>query len=191
MRHLQPHCFFVSNIDTVARSLSEKIPEIAKISNATKGLLESGVTGNKVQSVADLVNNAVENQAQDAKIINIKGTVVNESGKPIQGALVIINGIKKGSVSDTKGNFSLNEVSDDNTIVVQYVGFDDMTFRAGDAANGIKITLKKDNSDSNGEDKVYESVDKLPSFPGGSDKLSDYFAKNIKNPENSTKGVLR
>ncbi|WP_025883673.1 TonB family protein [Segatella paludivivens] len=179
---------FVSNIDTVARSLSEKIPEIAKISNATKGLLESGVTGNKVQSVADLVNNAVENQAQDAKIINIKGTVVDESGKPIQGALVIINGIKKGSVSDTKGNFSLNEVSDDNTIVVQYVGFDDMTFRAGDAANGIKITLKKDNSDSNGEDKVYESVDKLPSFPGGSDKLSDYFAKNIKNPENSTKG---
>ena len=95
MRHLQPHCFFVSNIDTVARSLSEKIPEIAKISNATKGLLESGVTGNKVQSVADLVNNAVENQAQDAKIINIKGTVVDESGKPIQGALVIINGIKK------------------------------------------------------------------------------------------------
>lgn len=134
---------FVSNIDTVARSLSEKIPEIAKISNATKGLLESGVTGNKVQSVADLVNNAVENQAQDAKIINIKGTVVDESGKPIQGALVIINGIKKGSVSDTKGNFSLNEVSDDNTIVVEYVGFDDMTFRAGDAANGIKITLKE------------------------------------------------
>ena len=178
---------FVSNIDTVARSLSEKIPEIAKISNATKGLLESGVTESKAATVADLVNNAVDNQARDAKIINIKGTVVDENGKPIPGALVIINGIKKGSVCDTKGNFSLNEVSDDNTIDVQYVGFADMTFRAGDAINGMKITLKKDNSDSNGEDKVYDLVDKMPSFPGGSDKLSEYFTKNIKNPENSTK----
>jgi hypothetical protein len=97
-----------------------------------------------------------------------------------------VSGIKLSVVNCKK--FSLNEVSDDNTIVVKYVGFDDMTFRAGDAANGIKITLKKDNSDSNGEDKVYETVDKFPSFPGGSDKLSDYFAKNIKNPENSTKG---
>lgn len=173
----------VSNIDSVARSLSEKIPEIAKISNATKGLLESGVTQSKTSTVTDLVNN----QTQDAKIINIKGTVVDENGKPIPGALVIINGIKKGSVCDTKGNFSLNDVSDNNIIDVQYVGFADMTFRAGDAINGMKITLKKDNSDSNGEDKVYDIVDKMPSFPGGSDKLIEYFAKNIKNPENSTK----
>lgn len=177
----------VSNIDSVARSLSEKIPEIAKISNVTKGLLESGVTQSKASTVADLVNNAVDNQAQDAKIINIKGTVVNENGIPVPGALVVINGTKKGVVSDVKGNFSLNDVSDDKTISIQYVGFADMTFHAGDAINGMKITLKNDNSESNDEDKVYNAVDKMPSFPGGSKKMLEYFTKNIKNQENSTK----
>lgn len=178
---------FVSNIDTVARSLSEKIPEIAKISNATKGLLESGVTESKASTVADLVNNAVDNQVQDAKIINIKGTVVDENGVPVPGALVVINGTKKGVVSDIKGNFSLNAVSDDNKIEVQYVGFADMTFRAGDAANGMKVTLKKDNNESEGESKVYEVAEKQPTFPGGSSKMMEYFSMNTKSPENTTK----
>jgi TonB family protein len=53
----------------------------------------------------------------------IKGTVMQQDGKPLHGATFIIKGTTTGTISDEKGHFSLNNVPGDALLVVSYVGF--------------------------------------------------------------------
>ena len=53
----------------------------------------------------------------------VKGTVVQQDGKPLQGAVVILQGTTKGTVSDAKGFFRLGDITDDRDIVISYVGY--------------------------------------------------------------------
>ena len=58
----------------------------------------------------------------------VSGRVVDENNKPVVGAVVMIRGTKKGSVSDTDGNFTI-EAPDGATIDVSYVGMATSSFK--------------------------------------------------------------
>jgi TonB family protein len=53
----------------------------------------------------------------------VKGSVVQQDGKPLQGATIIVSGTTLGASTDAKGFFSLDNVPDDGSLVVSYVGF--------------------------------------------------------------------
>jgi TonB family protein len=54
---------------------------------------------------------------------SVKGTVVQQDGKPLEGATITVKGTTLGSFADAKGNFKLNNVPDEGLLVVSYVGF--------------------------------------------------------------------
>ena len=65
--------------------------------------------------------------ANEAGIFNfqsrqITGKVTNENGEPIPGATVLIKGTTNGTIADADGNFSLEQVPGDATLVFSFIG---------------------------------------------------------------------
>jgi TonB-linked SusC/RagA family outer membrane protein len=54
---------------------------------------------------------------------NIKGKVIDEKGQPLPGSSVMVKGTKTGSVTDANGEFELNNIPDDATLVVSFIGY--------------------------------------------------------------------
>lgn len=65
-------------------------------------------------------NSEEQSQTKDGKTVT--GKVVNEDGKPLKGASIVVSGKTIGTTTDANGNFKL-EMPDDSPIVISYVGF--------------------------------------------------------------------
>jgi TonB-linked SusC/RagA family outer membrane protein len=55
--------------------------------------------------------------------ITIKGQVLSEDGQPLPGANIIIKGTATGTVADKDGNFSLDVITGQETLVVSFLGY--------------------------------------------------------------------
>ncbi|MEO1451665.1 MAG: SusC/RagA family TonB-linked outer membrane protein, partial [Bacteroidota bacterium] len=57
--------------------------------------------------------------------ISVSGTVVfDETGEALPNASVVVKGSKNGIFTDENGNYKLDDVPEDGTLVVSYIGFD-------------------------------------------------------------------
>ncbi len=90
-------------------------------------------TSGSIASNSPLVNN-------DSKK-TIQGKVIDEKGTPIIGANVVIKGTTRGVVTDIDGQFSLPEVEPGATLVISYIGYQDMSVKAKES---MSIVLKED-----------------------------------------------
>ena len=66
----------------------------------------------------DSIGTAILPQAK-----GVKGTVVQQSGTPLKGANIIVQGTTMGATSDSKGFFKLDNIPGDATLVVSFVGY--------------------------------------------------------------------
>ena len=73
----------------------------------------------------------------------VSGTVVDEAGEPVIGASVIVKGTSNGTVTDFDGNFSIQKVPENGTLVFSYVGFHDQEVSVA-GQSSVKITMKED-----------------------------------------------
>lgn len=74
---------------------------------------------------------------------SVKGVVVDDKGEPVIGATVMVKGSTNGTITDFDGNFILNDVSSNASLIVSYVGYVTETI----SVNGIssfKIVMKED-----------------------------------------------
>lgn len=71
---------------------------------------------------------------------NLKGKVTDSNGQPIVGATIMVKGTTQGTVTDMDGNYTLNNVPADATIVVSFLGYDDEEVIVGNQTN-IDVTL--------------------------------------------------
>ena len=78
--------------------------------------------------------------AQDSKGLTT-GTVKDESGDPVIGASVVVQGTESGTITDVNGKFSL-KTSDNATLTVSYIGFESQKVIAKKNSN-LKIVLKE------------------------------------------------
>ena len=60
----------------------------------------------------------------------ISGTVNDETGLPLPGATVVVEGTNRGSTTDFDGNFSIN-ASEGDILVISYVGYSDYQLTVG------------------------------------------------------------
>ena len=86
---------------------------------------------------SDAVN---DNQQLNRKI---KGTVKDNNGEPVIGANVSVKGTTNGTITDVDGNFSLENISDNDIIVISYIGYTSQEIKAGKQTS-LKIILKED-----------------------------------------------
>jgi len=77
----------------------------------------------------------------------VKGTVNDETGEPIIGATVKVQGTNDATVTDFDGNFSI-KASSNATLIFSYVGYETQEVKVGGKSN-ITVTLKEDNTTLN------------------------------------------
>ncbi len=82
-------------------------------------------------------------QAKSSKPRNISGTVVDANGEPIIGASILVNGTTNGTITDFDGKFSLENVPEDATLNVSYIGYKTKTLAAMDPKLS-QLVLKED-----------------------------------------------
>ena len=124
------------------------------------------------------------------EVVKIKVHVTaKEDGSSIVGAVAQIAGTKKGSVSDFDGNLTL-EANIGSRVEVSYIGYDtkSLIVKKGNSQE-YEIALEKESADKS--QKVFDVVDEMPEFPGGSNAMFEYIAKNVKYPAEAEKaGVV-
>ncbi|MDD2245562.1 MAG: SusC/RagA family TonB-linked outer membrane protein [Proteiniphilum sp.] len=74
----------------------------------------------------------------------IRGRIVDAQGEPIIGASIAVVGTGKGTVTDSDGNYTLNDVSDSDVIAISYIGYKTQEFPANSTSLG-RIVLQEDN----------------------------------------------
>jgi len=88
-------------------------------------------------------SNTITITGEDHKIIN--GTITNDKGEPIPGALITDQDTKKMVTADDQGHYSI-EVNGATTLVIHAVGFVNKTVKAGSAAM-LNVQLSPDVKD--------------------------------------------
>ncbi|MBZ9651703.1 TonB-dependent receptor [Psychroflexus sp. CCL10W] len=75
---------------------------------------------------------------------DIEGSVVDkESGTPLLGVNVVVEGTSQGTTTDFDGNFALSDVPNDATLVFSYLGFQTLKLNVAEA-KGFEIQLVSD-----------------------------------------------
>jgi TonB-linked SusC/RagA family outer membrane protein len=73
--------------------------------------------------------------------LDVKGKVVNAQGEPIARATLIVKGKNKSTITDTKGEFSIDNISDDAVLMVSSVGFEQLAISVK-GRNFIQVVLQ-------------------------------------------------
>ena len=74
---------------------------------------------------------------------NVTGTVNDETGTPLPGATVIVDGTNRGVATDFDGNFSI-DAEQGEVLVITYVGYADQSLTIGSQDN-YTVSLSPDN----------------------------------------------
>jgi TonB family protein len=118
--------------------------------------------------------------------IKIKGSVVDQDGKIVKGAAILIKGTTSGTASDLDGNFALTVPSTSSILVVSFIDFETKEVLVGDNTE-FEISLKSEAKFLLAEEgfMVHDRVDELPKPSEGIEGWNRYMARNIKYPQSS------
>ena len=164
------------------------------------GILVSFVAIRTVE-VAD--EQPVETEVRQNGSMLVKGKVLDKkNGKALPGVSISINGVERGTTTDSKGDFVMGEVPIKSELLVSFVGFKTKIVPlAGKdkATHFVKIELEEgpamkatasraitaipSNIKTVDGEVVMNVVDKNPQFPSGLSGLGYYLSKNLKYPE--------
>jgi TonB family protein len=134
------------------------------------------------------------NEAADDKKFIAKGVVYDydkAQPTPIVGAVILVEGTKKGTVTDREGKFQI-EVSMGDKITASYVGYESKTigvskiYSESTKSDGYYIGLKKE-TEADESEKVYDVVEQMPAYPGSPSALYEFLSKSIQYPEEAEK----
>ncbi len=79
---------------------------------------------------------------EQSNLIQIKGVVTDENGKPLPDASVKLKGTEQGTSTDANGNFVLEVPEGSHTLAISYVGY--QTIEMKTSGNGtLKVVLKQ------------------------------------------------
>ena len=73
----------------------------------------------------------------------VTGTVKDAAGEPMIGVSVVVNGTSSGSVTDINGNFTIQNVANNASLKISYIGYQTQTVKVGNQSS-FNIVLKED-----------------------------------------------
>ncbi len=100
---------------------------------------------------------------------SVKGKVVQHDGKPLQGATIVIRDTYQGTSTDSKGNFNLENVPPDGSLVVSYVGFKSKVLKPVFSSD-MTISMVRDTIKYSGENISTPPPPPLPPPPPPANK---------------------
>ena len=138
---------------------------------------------------------ADKNVSNPAEKTKLKMKVVDEKGKPIIAATVLVANTTNGTITDENGNFTL-EVGTDQSIQVAYIGMSTVTMSVKDCLKKADQTIVLTESDTKKDVKVvapalqavtsdgqtFSVVEQMPEYPGGMRAGLEFMARNLRYP---------
>ena len=163
-------------------------PEISKPLNEI-----SSVKVNDLSAVLETY--ADKNVSNPAEKTKLKMKVVDEEGKPIIAATVLVANTTNGTLTDENGNFTL-EVGSDQSIQVAYIGMSTVTMSVKDCLKKADQTIVLTESDTKkyvkvvasapqtvvSDDQTFSVVEQMPEYPGGMRAGLEFMARNLRYP---------
>ncbi|WP_270530582.1 M56 family metallopeptidase [Phocaeicola plebeius] len=138
---------------------------------------------------------ADKNVSNPAEKTKLKMKVVDEEGKPIIAATVLVANKTNGTLTDENGNFTL-EVGSDQSIQVAYIGMSTVTMSVKDCLKKADQTIVLTESDTKkyvkvvasapqtvvSDDQTFSVVEQMPEYPGGMRAGLEFMARNLRYP---------
>ena len=117
------------------------LQKLDKISNLTQIVcLSLFLTGVSVQGVSAETGFPISQSVQQTKTVT--GLVVDETGEPVIGASVVVEGTTNGTITDFDGKFAL-QVPSGKKVVISFVGYVPQTI-APKQGKDFRVVLKED-----------------------------------------------
>jgi outer membrane biosynthesis protein TonB len=201
------HSKTVSRKPILATPIAEKTDtlEVAEnINSVNESISVADVKASSDMQVSDIADIKIDTELAKGKVLNnasfsgsnpnVFGRIVDEKGKPIFGATILIQGTSKGVVTDTSGKFELkipNEKLEKTMLVANYIGYYKKEFPAISLPK--EITLNPNNLALNevvvvayGSQKRTSTLGSIssiakPTMPFGEKEFIQYFEKNKKS----------
>jgi TonB family protein len=95
---------------------------------------------------------------------SVTGTVVQQDGKPLAGANITITGTTTGTITDLKGNFKLENIPNNESLVISFVGFKSKVIKPVFTSE-MRIEMIRDTIRHKGEVKSFSSAIGTPPPP--------------------------
>src|SRR5699024_5770596 len=95
----------------------------------------------KINDMVECVSGIDDWHIKEMKKLTLEGKVINKDGDPLVGMTVLIKGKNKGTITDLKGHFLLEDVEDNAVLIVSYVGYQTKEVIVEGSSN-ITITLE-------------------------------------------------
>lgn len=138
---------------------------------------------------------ADKNVSNPAEKTKLKMKVVDEEGKPIIAATVLVANTTNGTLTDENGNFTL-EVGSDQSIQVAYIGMSTVTMSVKDCLKKADQIIVLTESDTKkyvkvvasapqtvvSDDQTFSVVEQMPEYPGGMRAGLEFMARNLRYP---------
>ena len=138
---------------------------------------------------------ADKNVSNPAEKTKLKMKVVDEEGKPIIAATVLVANTTNGTITDENGNFTLG-VGTDQSIQVAYIGMSTVTMSVKDCLKKADQTIVLTESDTKkdvkvvasapqtvvSDDQTFSVVEQMPEYPGGMRAGLEFMARNLRYP---------
>lgn len=104
-------------------------------------ILDSGLTW----SIEDkmIVISKKSQSRTDGKKKKVSGIILDNNGEPIIGASILVKGTTLGTITDLDGKYSLDNVPENATLEISYIGYKTQTLKATDK-DLANITLHED-----------------------------------------------
>lgn len=87
-------------------------------------------------SKSEVVNTVQQNRT-------VKGIVKDAKGEPVIGANVLVEGTTNGTITDSEGNFTLNNAPEKGSLLVSYIGYKNQKVQLNNQTS-YRITLAED-----------------------------------------------
>jgi len=107
---------------------------------------ETSLASRQVQAIATPNEPATEEAApaitapEVPTTLTLTGRILDENGRPLAGATVLLKGSRKGTGTDANGNYSLDVPAGDNSLVYGYGGYQDQEMHIRNA-QPLTVTL--------------------------------------------------
>lgn len=109
----------------------------------------------------------------------ISGKIIDNNDEPLPGVSILVKGTQKGAETDFDGNFTINNVSGDKTLVISSIGYKTKEVKVTAPVNNISVVLYEGN-------ELLQEVEIVSRNNKFSRKKTAYVAKlPLKNIENS------
>ncbi|GGB24021.1 SusC/RagA family TonB-linked outer membrane protein [Puia dinghuensis] len=120
--------------------LEEALGEVLK--GKSLDFYEAGKTVFIVRRLTSAAHDTSVGQTLASRQLNLKGTVTNQQGSPLEGASITLKHEIKGTITDEKGMFELKNIKSDAILEVSFTGYKQQEIRVnGNSFIAIQLSI--------------------------------------------------